>query len=31
MQREMRMSKAVSIGQMMGHKWLNIVWGKGKR
>jgi hypothetical protein len=25
------MSKAVGIGQMMGHEWLGVVWGKGKR
>ena len=31
MRREIRMSKAVGIGQMMGHKWLGVVWGRGKR
>ena len=28
MQREIRMSKVVSIGQMMGHGWLGVVWVK---
>ena len=30
MQRMIRMSKMISIGQMMGHGVLDVVWGKGK-